>query len=102
MSYDFTELEKVMASWNNVRKTPTLIICSEEKSGWKVTIKPKFKSLMYNDTDIRVYCASQQLKGWGDCVQAQNFNSWLFKTKKDAEKFLILFNLKWGDNVLSM
>jgi|GEM_PF-6851684 len=44
--------------------------------------------------DQRVIWSSKQLETW-DNVSRQAWNMWHFKRKKDAEKFITLYNLKW-------
>lgn len=39
--------------------------------------------------------AREQLATWPECSQLEH-NSWGFTTRTDAEKFKILFLLKWG------
>jgi hypothetical protein len=45
--------------------------------------------------DTKVLWATQQLENWEN-VSRQAWNMWHFKHKRDAEKFITLYNLKWG------
>lgn len=45
--------------------------------------------------DDHVYWTQEQLSNWKD-VSRSSWDQWIFKNKKDAEKFIILFNLKWA------
>ena len=40
--------------------------------------------------------AVEQLKNWPD-VRRTAYDIWEFKRKRDAEKFQIIFNLKWAE-----
>jgi hypothetical protein len=46
--------------------------------------------------DQRVIWSAKQLETW-DNVSRQAWNMWHFKRKKDAEKFITLYNLKWAE-----
>jgi hypothetical protein len=45
--------------------------------------------------DDYVFWTNEQLTGWKN-VKRMYWDQWYFNTKKDAEKFVILFNLKWA------
>ncbi len=49
----------------------------------------------YNNRDICVDWATEQLKNW-KFVNRISHDKWIFLRKQDAEKFITLFNLKWG------
>lgn len=44
--------------------------------------------------DARVIWAAHQLETWEN-VSRQSWDMWHFKHKRDAEKFITLYNLKW-------
>jgi len=46
--------------------------------------------------DQRVIWSYKQLETW-DNVSRQAWNMWHFKRKKDAEKFITLYNLTWAE-----
>jgi hypothetical protein len=46
--------------------------------------------------DHRVIWAAAQLETW-DNVSRQAWDMWHFKHKRDAEKFITLYNLKWTE-----
>jgi hypothetical protein len=46
--------------------------------------------------DQRVIWSAKQLETW-DNVSRQAWNMWHFKRKKDAEKFITLYNLVWTE-----
>ena len=48
------------------------------------------------DLDKRVIWAAAQLETW-DNVSRQAWDMWHFKHKRDAEKFITLYNLKWAE-----
>jgi len=39
--------------------------------------------------------ANEQLEPWNN-VRRMSYNQWYFKRKKDAEKFITLFTVKWA------
>ena len=48
----------------------------------------------YNNLDIRCEWAEQQLSTWKSAKRLSH-QEWKFSNRKEAEKFIILFNLKW-------
>jgi hypothetical protein len=46
--------------------------------------------------DSRVIWATTQLETWKN-VSRQAWHMWHFKHKRDAEKFITLYNLKWAE-----
>jgi len=46
--------------------------------------------------DARVIWAAHQLDTWEN-VSRQAWDMWHFKHKRDAEKFITLYNLKWAE-----
>jgi len=67
----------------------------EIKEDWGV-----FNSLEnHHDTpslDARVIWTTRQLESWKN-VSRQAWHMWHFKHKRDAEKFITLYNLKWAE-----
>ena len=51
----------------------------------------------YNSADFDSYIdwTIEQLETWSD-VRRMAYDQWYFKRKKDAEKFITLFNIKWA------
>jgi hypothetical protein len=69
---------------------------------WCVTLQEQ--PLPFNDTpvwsdpgtlDERVNWSIDQLKNWKD-VRRMSHDMWFFKRKRDAEKFQMLYGLKWA------
>jgi hypothetical protein len=48
----------------------------------------------YKNLDERCEWADQQLKSWKFATRLSH-QEWKFSNRKEAEKFIILFNLKW-------
>ena len=48
----------------------------------------------YNNLDTRCEWAEQQLVTWKSATRLSH-QEWKFSNRKEAEKFIILFNLKW-------
>ena len=48
----------------------------------------------YKNLDERCEWADQQLKSWKSATRLSH-QEWKFSNRKEAEKFIILFNLKW-------
>lgn len=58
---------------------------------WPDELPRNFDSSML---DKRIHWTVQQLELWPGCSR-QGYDTWIFKSKKDAEKFITLFSLQW-------
>lgn len=80
------------------KKNYARAILYEDNRSWAVTIDEEF----WHDTSLHegyaVYPATRwaekQLKTWPHCKQL-NPCTWKFGSKQDAEKFTVMFYLKW-------
>lgn len=69
---------------------------------WVLTIKEKeYDFIYYGTPDIEksqqiIDWAEEQLASWPN-VKRMAYDQWYFTYKKDIEKFVTLFNLKWAE-----
>lgn len=77
-------------------------VIEKTKNRWKITLTEKwilendFRLLSNDHLKEAVDWSTEQLQGWPD-VNRMAYDMWFFKRKRDAEKFQILFNLKWAE-----
>ena len=68
---------------------------------WKVQLvesyRTKSQDFHFEGEKLRdiVNWTEEQLKNWPYCVRS-SYDTWVFQSKRKAEKFLIIFNLKWA------
>lgn len=71
------------------------------KNKWTVKLQEEwivdsdFRPITTDNLSEAVDWTINQLKNW-TTVRRTSYDIWEFKSKKDAEKFQILFNLKWA------
>lgn len=70
------------------------------KGKWSVTIQEIWADSHWNDSDPvgvlfdkTITWTENELKKW-DCKRT-SYDTWIFKSKRDAEKFITLFLLQW-------
>lgn len=76
-------------------------VLQKQKNRWKITLTEKW--ILENDFQLvgndhlkeTVEWSIEQLQDWPD-VKRMAYDMWFFKRRRDAEKFQILFNLKWA------
>lgn len=95
MSYDFTELDKAVRNW--ARTKPTIkIACHDISTGCQVNIyadiNEQVTDLDYRDLERYIKWAANQLKNWHSVFKT-DYNTWIFASRRDAEKFATLFSL---------
>ena len=73
------------------RKGRTTILQLDEKWSFEEKYSLHYKSQEYGSY---VEWVTNQLKNW-EGVRRLSWDQWSFKKHNDAEKFVILFNLKW-------
>jgi len=83
--------EKVRAVVRQKNKRWTVQILSEYSYG---IYKHAANSHLIDEHEAYVW-AQKQLSTWPNCEQRHK-DKWRFKNKIDAEKFMMLFNLKWA------
>lgn len=95
-------LESVMAQWGASHKAtvkPELIRIRLGKgySKWRiqlVEVWPDHTIIGTSNLDSKVHWAEQTLANWSS-VNRSSWDIWDFNSKKEAEKFILLYNLKW-------
>jgi len=72
---------------------PTLHL--RESNWWRLQVVEEPGVVWYNQKlNDCVEWSAEKLKDWPN-VKRMSFDMWDFKSKKDAEKFLIVFHLSW-------
>lgn len=59
------------------------------------TLGHLYYTATYDEVDKRIEWAEQQLASWKFVSRVER-DQWCFFSKKQAEKFITLFNLRWG------
>lgn len=96
-------LEEVMAQWGASHRpiVKPEIARTRLKAGhtkWKmqlVEIWPDEARFGASDLDKIVYWTESILKNWSTAKRS-SWDIWIFDTKRDAEKFITLYNLTWA------
>ncbi len=71
---------------------------SRLSKGWEVQLEEIFQddtTFGHSILDERVAWADSLLREW-NCAHRSSWDAWYFDTKKDAEKFIIIYNLRWA------
>lgn len=94
------ELEKLADA---MRNGPTYSVTLRPiADGWIITIEEEWEYsrgvLDYSSFKLGERCdwAEKELAKWPDASR-QSWTSWKFKSKHDAEKFITLYGLVWGE-----
>jgi hypothetical protein len=98
-----TTLEKVMNSWTKSRDSlPIKVKLSKHKKFWELSFEEDYgitddAGVRYSsgELDRRVLWASEELNKWNG-VRRMAWPTWYFIKKRDAEKFITLYYLIWG------
>lgn len=82
------------------RSCPLCPVLVRRRNKWEVTIQQNFPIENYfypleDELDEAVEWSFNQLKNWKEVTRTAH-DSWEFKRKRDAEKFQVIFNLKWA------
>lgn len=96
-------LEQVMKSWVAMDCSiikPELIRRRLKKgnSNWQLQLVEHWPDRVYRGTsqlDTRVNWAEKILETWSS-VRRISWDMWIFDKKRDAEKFITLYNLTWA------
>jgi hypothetical protein len=62
---------------------------------WSVSDGSSYYTATYSNLDSRCDWAAEQLHSWKSVTRLSH-QEWKFLRRKDAEKFITLFNLKWA------
>lgn len=67
--------------------------------GWSVMLEEQWPEEIINAFKLEIFddiviWTSEQLELWPGCKRSA-YDTWVFRSKQDAEKFITLFNLKW-------
>jgi hypothetical protein len=99
----FDRLDKVMQQWTSMKELPVIIPkLSRERHKWIVTLEEKWLSVddagnYYHsgELDNRVKWTEEELSKWASCSRTA-WDTWQFKTRHEAEKFIVYYTLKWA------
>lgn len=93
------EFDRLVATMHNGSKVvPDL---TQIKNKWTITLQEEwvvdsdFKPITTDNLSEAVNWTIEQLRDW-PLVRRTAYDIWEFKRKRDAEKFQVLFNLKWA------
>ena len=97
-------LRHLMPDYDNVmaelQKGPKITANTIKKGRlWEVRIMEEEDPIVYFQTiastlEDKIQWTTQQLGNWTN-VTRMSYDRWYFRYKKDADKFVMLFNLKW-------
>jgi hypothetical protein len=97
--HSLDQLEKIMAKWVD---TPVIkpVLTNATGPNWLLKLAEEWPNDVNNgDSSLLEKCVEwtdNMLNNWEGCRKLAR-NMWHFKSKHDAEKFLILFHLKWSN-----
>lgn len=63
---------------------------------WGISDGSTYYDFDYSNLDSRCEWAAEQLHSWKSVTRLSH-QEWKFLRRRDAEKFITLFNLKWAD-----
>lgn len=87
---DYYELKSIMENGPNIVAT-----LSHRGHFWCISLEEETSHDGSTKLDERVEWAEQQLKDW-PATTRMSWHMWYFRHRRDAEKFQILYNLKWA------
>ena len=87
-------LEQVMHSWVNPQPFTVKIELTRERLKNRNT-KWRLRLVSNGPTDEQVDWTAETLKNWST-VRRTAWDIWVFDSKRDAEKFITLYNLTWA------
>lgn len=83
-------------------KGPKIIVeLTKAKNAWAIQIKEvwpdpvSFSPFEHNELKTCIDWVDSQLCSWGTCKRT-SYDKWSFSSKKDAEKFITFFNIRWA------
>ncbi len=90
------EYEKLLKT---MQEGPSIIPLLEFKNNsWFLTLEElwgdEFLSVDSQKLDDRLTWAKDELSAWPNVIQTA-WNQWIFISKKEAEKFLVVYHLTW-------
>lgn len=65
------------------------------EENWDISNGENYYTVSYSNLDSRCDWAAEQLSSW-KFVTRLSHQEWKFFRRRDAEKFITLFNLKWS------
>lgn len=92
------QLEPAYLKWKDILEGGPKINAILSRNGLKWRIRLEEANMHWTSTgalDERVEWTLNQLKNWPG-VTRMSFDIWQFATRRDAEKFQTLYNLKWS------
>jgi hypothetical protein len=91
----YQDLKRAMDSGPNIK----LILYQSGNKKWRVTLEERWPAEVIDsgssELDRSVEWASEELKKWTS-VTRMAWDTWDFSTKRDAERFIIIYNLTWS------
>jgi len=93
-------LDQVMMQWSKLREITIKPQLVKSRSGWTLSIFEDYSSqddagnyYPSSNLDEQIKWAVEQLEGRASRTA---WNIWKFKNKRDAEKFITVYYLVWG------
>ena len=96
---EYDKLANIMENGIKIRA-----VIRQVNFGWRVRIEEvwhegngeRYYTADYSNLDLRCEWAAEQLKDWRFTTRLSH-QEWKFFNRRQAEKFLIMFNLKWAE-----